>query len=39
MQLHTQNDEIKTKRCTFSLVSDIDVKNSFFNAKLNIRYQ
>ena len=34
MQIHTQNDEIKTKRSTLLPVSDADVEESCFNAKL-----
>lgn len=40
-KLNETNDEIKTKRNAFSLVSDVFVEESmfFFNAELKISYQ
>ena len=33
-QIHTLNDEIKTKSNTFSPVTDVDVKNLFFKCRV-----
>ena len=40
IKLNETNDEIKTKRNTFSLVSDVFVEDPcFFNAELKVPYQ